>query len=59
MVVMIAKQNQGFFLEFDSKLTFQAATLNTCTFKISPQKFRRLLNYILGKDLNPYSVMSW
>jgi hypothetical protein len=59
MVVLIAKVNIPYFKEFDNKLVFQDNTTNTCTFKISDLKFKKLYLYIKEKGDNPYSLMSW
>lgn len=59
MNILITKQNQNFFLDFDKKLKFEDKTKNTCTFKVSNKKFYKLLDWIRAKGLNPYALIAW
>jgi len=59
MTILIAKQNQPIFLEFDSKIKFIDSTQNTCTFKISPVKFNKLMEHVRSLGFNPFALMYW
>lgn len=59
MVVLITKQNEGFFSRFNPKFKFTESTVNTSTFRITEKKFIELRNWVRGQGVNPYAVMSW
>lgn len=59
MKVLIAKQNEWFFLEIIPELKFESATENTCRFECTEKVFEQIKGYIRNSNHNPYALMSW
>jgi|688.fasta_scaffold2406164_1 hypothetical protein len=59
MTVLIVNTNIDFFKSIHKNLKFEAATLNTSTFKCGPKTFDKIRNEVRAKGLNPYALMNW
>lgn len=60
MTVLITKQNVPFFMELTGlkESQFKSETKNTCTFRLSQERFEELYRRVSRFD-NPYALMSW
>lgn len=59
MTVLIVKANIGFFQKEFGIKEFKSASENTCTFQVTDGRFKKMINLIRAKGLNPYAIMSW
>jgi len=59
MEVMLANANQDIIKDIFPEIEFNECTKNTCTFKISTKKFRRLIDEVKRKGYNPFALFAW
>lgn len=59
MKVLIVKENQEIFKQYNPKFVFEDKTKNTCTFIIPAKKFGDLYRWVKDQGFNPFALMVW